>query len=226
VKRNAVVIVAVIIAAGLMVWAGVLNYRHRQQQEAAVKQLQSMTAQPTSPTDGSSDAGADGSSAGFGGFMEHPLLGKVAPNFTLKDTEGRKVSLADYKGKAVIVDFWATWCAPCKIEIPWLEQFNQQYAGQGLQILGVSEDNLNLDNKAELAKQKQDITDKAKDLGINYPVLIDDANVSTPYGGVDGLPTTFFIDRSGKVVASTVGLVSRDEIEANIKKALGSGGQS
>jgi len=158
--------------------------------------------------------------------MEHPLLGKVAPNFTLKDTEGRKVSLADYKGKAVVVDFWATWCAPCKIEIPWLEQFNQQYAGQGLQILGVSEDNLNLDNKAELAKQKQDITDKAKELKINYPVLIDDANVSTPYGGVDGLPTTFFIDRSGKVVASTVGLVSRDEIEANIKKSLGSGGQS
>ena len=95
-----------------------------------------------------------------------------------------------------------------------------------MQILGVSEDNLNLDNKAELAKEKQDIADKAKGLGINYPVLIDDANVSTPYGGVDGLPTTFFIDRSGKVVASTVGLVSRDEIEANIKKALGSGGQS
>jgi thiol-disulfide isomerase/thioredoxin len=218
------VIAAVIIAVGLMVWAGVLNYRHRQQQEAAVKQLQSMMS--AAPSDGSSDAGADGFSAGFGGFMEHPLLGKAAPNFTLKDTEGRKVSLDDYKGKAVIVDFWATWCAPCKIEIPWLEQFNKQYAGQGLQILGVSEDNLNLDNKAELAKEKQDIANKAKDLGINYPVLIDDANVSTPYGGVDGLPTTFFIDRSGKVVASTVGLVSRDEIEANIKKALGSGGQS
>ena len=226
-KRNAVVIAAVIIAVGLMVWAGVLNYQHRKQQEAAVKQLQTMMAQPASPSDnGSSDTGSDGSSAGFGGFMEHPLQGKMAPNFTLKDTEGRKVSLADYKGKAVVVDFWATWCAPCKIEIPWLEQFNQQYAGQGMQILGVSEDNLNLDNKAELAKQKQDITDKAKELKINYPVLIDDANVSTPYGGVDGLPTTFFIDRSGKVVASTVGLVSRDEIEANIKKSLGSGGQS
>ena len=226
-KRNAVVIAAVIIAVGLMVWAGVLNYQHRKQQEAAVKQLQTMMTQPASPSDnGSSDTGSDGSSAGFGGFMEHPLQGKMAPNFTLKDTEGRKISLADYKGKAVIVDFWATWCAPCKIEIPWLEQFNKQYASEGLQILGVSEDNLNLDNKTELAKEKQEIADKAKDLGINYPVLIDDANVSTPYGGVDGLPTTFFIDRSGKVVASTVGLAGRDEIEANIKKALGSGGQS
>ena len=215
-KRNAVVIVAVVIAVGLMVWAGVLNYRHRQQQQAAVKQLQTMMTQATPP-----DAAADS-----GVFEDHPLQGKMAPNFTLKDTEGRKVSLSDYKGKAVVVDFWATWCAPCKIEIPWLEQFNKQYAGQGLQILGVSEDNLDLENKATLAKEKQDIADKAKQLKMSYPVLIDDANVSTPYGGVEGLPTTFFIDRSGKVVASTVGLVSRDEIEANIKKALGSGGKS
>ena len=215
-KRNAVVIVAVVIAVGLIVWAGVLNYRHRQQQQAAVKQLQNMMTQATPP-----DSAADS-----GGFGDHPLRGKMAPNFTLKDTEGRKVSLSDYKGKAVVVDFWATWCAPCKIEIPWLEQFNKQYAGQGLQILGVSEDNLDLENKATLAKEKQDIADKAKQLKMSYPVLIDDANVSTPYGGVDGLPTTFFIDRSGKVVASTVGLVSRDEIEANIKKALGSGGNS
>lgn len=223
-KRNLIVIAVVVIAVGLMVWAGVMNYRHRQQQEAAVKQLQSMMAKPA-PPDGAA-VGPDGSSAGFGGFMENPLEGKKAPNFTLKDTEGRKVSLSDYKGKAVVVDFWATWCAPCKIEIPWLEQFNKQYADNGLQILGISEDNLNLDDKAELAKQKQDIADKAKELKINYPVLYDDANVSTPYGGVEGLPTTFFIDRSGKVVASTVGLVSRDEIKANIKKALGSGGKS
>ena len=95
-----------------------------------------------------------------------------------------------------------------------------------MQILGVSEDNLNLEDKAVLAKEKKDITDKATEMKINYPVLFDDADVSTPYGGVDGLPTTFFIDRSGKVVASTVGLVSRDEIEANIKKALSSGAQS
>jgi len=158
------------------------------------------------------------------GIDENPLQGKMAPNFTLTDTKGEKISLADYKGKAVVVDFWATWCPPCKIEIPWLEQFNEQYGGQGLQIIGISEDDLDLDNKTELAKEKQQIAETAAQLKINYPVLFDDANVSTPYGGVDGLPTTFFIDRSGKVVASTVGLAPREQIEADIKKALATGG--
>lgn len=218
VKRNVVVIVAILAALGLMIWAGAVNYRRRQQDEAKLKQFQAMVAASTPPASSAEDEDE--------GFNPNPLQGKMAPNFTLKDTSGHPVSLSDFKGKAVIVDFWATWCAPCKIEIPWLEKFKDEYGAQGLQILGISEDNLDLENKAELAKEKQAIADKAKDLKINYPVLIDDANVSTPYGGVDGLPTTFFIDRTGKVVASTVGLAPRDQIEANIKKALGSGGQS
>ncbi|MGH9587193.1 MAG: TlpA family protein disulfide reductase [Acidobacteriaceae bacterium] len=218
-KRNVAVIVAVVVAVGLMVWAGVTNYRHRQEQQAKINQPHMILTTPA-------DTPGDAASAGSEGFDMHPLVGRAAPNFTLKDTEGKKVSLADYKGKAVVVDFWATWCAPCKIEIPWLEQFNNEYAGKGLQVLGISEDNLDLEDKAALANEKKDITDKAAQMKINYPVLFDDTNVSTPYGGVDGLPTTFFIDRSGKVVASTVGLVSKDEIEANIKKALSSGAQS
>lgn len=222
-KRNTLVIVVVLAAVAVMIWAGVVNYRHRKAENAKLQQLQAMLAS-SAPSD-SSDASAD--------IPENLSLGKMAPAFTLRDTNGRKVSLSDYKGKAVIVDFWATWCAPCKVEIPWLEKFHDQYASQGLEILGVSEDDLDLDNKAKLADEKQAIAKKAAQMKINYPVLIDDASVDTPYGklvgntqGIDGLPTTFFIDRDGKVIASTLGLVSRDEIEANIKKALSSGGKS
>ena len=173
-------------------------------------------------------AGSDSPSAGGDEAppFKNPLENRQAPAFTLKDTNGKKVSLSDYKGKAVVLDFWATWCAPCKIEIPWLQKLHDQYASQGLVVLGISEDDLDLEDKAALFKQKQEIAESASKLGITYPVLFDDANVAKPYGGVDALPTTFYVDRSGKVVAATIGLVDRDEIEANIKKALGSGEQA
>lgn len=214
-KRNILVVAAVLATLGIMIWAGVSNYRRQQREQANLKRLQAMieATEPAGTTANDDEA-----------LEENPLQGKMAPEFTLTDTKGQKVSLADYKGKAVVVDFWATWCAPCKIEIPWLEQFKNQYGGQGLAVLGISEDDLDLDNKSELAKEKQQIANTAEQMKINYPVLYDDANVSTPYGGVDGLPTTFFIDRSGKVVASTVGLAPREQIEADIKKALGNGG--
>jgi peroxiredoxin len=221
VKRNYLVILVALIALGLIAWAGVKNYQRRKQEQAILKTAQSMLVQAASaPSPAASPTEPDDVP------FKNPLADKQAPAFTLNDTTGKKVSLSDYKGKAVVVDFWATWCAPCKIEIPWLTKLHDQYASQGLVVLGISEDDLDLDDQKALLKQKKEIADSAAKLGINYPVLIDDKKVSEPYGGVDALPTTFYIDRDGKVVAATIGLVDRDEIEANIKKALGSGEQA
>jgi peroxiredoxin len=217
VKRNHVVAVVVIVALGLIAWAGVANYRKRQEAKMPVMVL-NVTPSPSKPAANEQEDEPPP--------FKNPLANKQAPGFTLKDTTGKKVSLSDYKGKAVVVDFWATWCAPCKVEIPWLVKLRDQYASQGLVILGVSEDDLDLDDQKALLKEKQEIADSATKLGINYPVLLDDQKVSEPYGGIDALPTTFYIDRNGKVVAATLGLVDRDEIEANIKKALGSGEQA
>jgi peroxiredoxin len=219
VKRNVAVVLAVVVALGLIAWAGVANYRKRKAEE--VKAKQPMIVLTPAGSDSASSSGSGGGDEPLP--FKNPLANKQAPAFTLKDTSGKKVSLSDYKGKAVVLDFWATWCAPCKIEIPWLTKLHDQYASQGLVILGISEDDLDLDDKEALFKQKQEIAESASKLGITYPVLFDDANVAKPYGGVDALPTTFYVDRSGKVVAATIGLVDRDEIEANIKKALGSG---
>ena len=219
VKRNVAVVLAVIVALGLIAWAGVANYRKRKAEEAKAKQPMIVLTPAGSDSASSSGSGGGDEPSPF----KNPLENRQAPAFTLKDTNGKKVSLSDYKGKAVVLDFWATWCAPCKIEIPWLTKLHDQYADQGLVILGISEDDLDLDDKAALFKQKREITESATKLGITYPVLFDDANVAKPYGGVDALPTTFYVDRSGKVVAATIGLVDRDEIEANIRKALGSG---
>ena len=152
---------------------------------------------------------------------ESPLTGKPAPDFVLEDLSGNKVSLASFKGKAVLVNFWATWCAPCKIETPWLVELRAQYAAQGFEILGVSADDIDRDDAQKLADEKKQIARSATQLHITYPVLIDGGTLDKAYGGLDELPMSFFVDSNGTVVAEQMGLTSKDEMEANIKKALG-----
>jgi len=139
--------------------------------------------------------------------------GSVAPDFELKSLDGAQVRLSDFRGKAVLLNFWATWCAPCKIEMPWFVDLQKQYASQGLQVIGVAMDDSGEDTIAKFARQ----------MGVNYPVLIGKEAVGDAYGGVEFLPTTFFIDRQGKVVDRVFGLVSHSDIEDDVKKALGPG---
>jgi peroxiredoxin len=139
--------------------------------------------------------------------------GSVAPDFQLKSLDGKQVRLSDFRGKAVLLNFWATWCAPCKIEMPWFVDLQKQYAAQGLQVIGVA-----MDDSGEQA-----IAKFTKEMGVNYPVLIGKESVGDAYGGVEFLPTTFFIDRQGKVVDRVFGLVGHSDIEDDVKKALGAG---
>jgi thiol-disulfide isomerase/thioredoxin len=133
-----------------------------------------------------------------------------APDFTLESLDGKNMRLSDLRGKAVLLNFWATWCGPCKIETPWLVELQNQYGHDGLQVVGVE---MGDDGKDEITKFM-------KDMGVNYPVLIGKEAVGEAYGGVPALPETFFIGRDGKIVDKIIGLKGKGDIEDSIKKAL------
>jgi len=143
-------------------------------------------------------------------FDQANFKGKPAPDFELETLEGQKIKLSDYKGKAVVLNFWATWCAPCKAEMPWFVDLQQRYAGQGLQIIGVAMDDAS----------KEDIAKFAKDMGVNYPILLGQEEVAAKYGDVQFLPTTFYIDRSGNLMDRVFGFTERRHIEDSVQKAL------
>ena len=216
-KRNVIVLAMMVAGLSLMVWAGIENYRAHQQEQARVKALEAALNAAEAQANGSDQ---DNGEAGMPD--QQPLLGQQAPNFTLVNLQGKRVSLADYRGKAVVVDFWATWCGPCRMEIPWLIQLNKKYASQGLTVLGVATDPI--DTGTGETHPRTEIAKFVKKHGMDYPILIADMKIANLYGGIDSIPTTFFINRSGKVVASTVGLAPRSDIEADIQKALSTGG--
>lgn len=224
-KRQLFVLAAMVTALAMMLAAGIINFEHRRRAERAAAQGPQLTLVPDSGTAGTSPDPAD--AAAMAGDMENAsaLDGKIAPSFTLADLNGNKVSLANYKGRPLVVDFWATWCGPCKVEIPWFEKLHDQYASQGLEILGVSTDDLDRGDPAKLFTQKRDIADFVSKMHMNYPVLLGEDAVEDKWG-IDAMPTTFFIDRNGKIVASTIGLAPRNVIESDIRKAIASGANS
>jgi thiol-disulfide isomerase/thioredoxin len=135
----------------------------------------------------------------------------TAPDFTLQSLDGKSIRLSDFRGKPVVLNFWATWCGPCKIEMPWFVELQKQYGPAGLQFLGVAMDDAST----------KDIAEFAASMKVNYPILIGKESVGDAYGGVQFLPETFYIDREGKVVDKAFGLKGRGEIEDEIKKIVG-----
>ena len=136
---------------------------------------------------------------------------KPAPDFELKDSMGKTVRLSDYKGKVVLLNFWATWCGPCKIEIPWFVEFEQKHKDQGFAVLGVSMDEEGLEVVGPYLQETK----------VNYRVLLGTDSVAQLYGGVDSLPTSFLLDREGKIASVHVGLVSKSNYQNDIDQLLG-----
>jgi thiol-disulfide isomerase/thioredoxin len=204
-RRIGVALVMVTVV-GLCVWAGLYHIHVR---HAALHLERENEVTLTKTGNSLSDSGSSG-------MQGAELVGKAAPAFTLTDLSGKKVSLADFKGHPVVVNFWATWCGPCKLEMPWFEQMNAKYKDKGLVILGLSQDD---------GTPKEEIASAVKKIGVSYRILLPDDSVSKAYGGVDYLPETFYVSAKGDVVLTNSGAPSKDEIEANIEKTIAAGGQ-
>jgi len=142
--------------------------------------------------------------------IKSPPQRKPAPDFTLQDAKGSGVRLSDYNGKVVLLDFWATWCAPCKIEIPWFVEFEKTYHDRGFAVIGVS-----MDDDGWKA-----VTPYAAKSNINYKVLLGTEALADKYGGLDSLPTTLTLDRHGRIAAEHAGLNGKSVYEDEIKSLL------
>ena len=135
---------------------------------------------------------------------------KPAPDFTLPDERGRDVKLSEFQGKVVLLNFWATWCGPCKIEMPWFVEFQRKYKDKGFSVVAVSLD----DEGWEVVRPFVD------ELELNFPVVVGSDEMADEFGGVVALPTTFMIDKQGRIVATHAGLISKGDYEEQIEQLL------
>jgi thiol-disulfide isomerase/thioredoxin len=148
-----------------------------------------------------------------------PKAGDAAPEIKVKDLNDKDVTLADYKGQVVLVNFWATWCDPCRVEIPWLIEMQDKYGPKGFTVLGIAMDEEGKPVVAPfVAKERYDV--KGQKLSMNYPIVIGNDSVAEKFGGLLGYPTSVLISKDGKQIKKITGLVSYDEITKEIEGAL------
>ena len=144
---------------------------------------------------------------------------RPAPDVTLKDLDGKDLSLSQYKGKVVLVNFWATWCEPCQVEIPWLIEMQQKYAAKGFTVLGIAMDEEGASVVTPwVQKERFDVNGSKSQM--NYPILIGNDAAADKFGGLLGYPTSVLVSRDGKVIKRITGLISYDEISKSIESQL------
>ena len=140
-----------------------------------------------------------------------PLSGAMAPDFAAIDSNGARLRLSDFRGRVVVLNFWASWCAPCTEETPWFVEFQKKYGGDGLAVVGVS-----LDDDGW-----KSVRPFIAGMRVNYRMVLADEQITRLYGGVDALPVTVIIDRSGRIAETYTGLIGHDGFEAAIRRCLG-----
>jgi thiol-disulfide isomerase/thioredoxin len=193
-RKTIVVLVIVVALVTIVVWSN----RHWPGYNAEA------AAQQTAPTSDSAPLGMDDA---------------ALQTLPLTDLDGNKVTLGDYRGKVVLVNFWATWCGPCKIETPWLIDFQQKYASRGLVILGISMDE---EGKSVVAPYvaSQTFNVNGQKEPFNYKILLGDDDIADKFGGVEGMPTSMLFTRDGRKVKTLIGLYDYDEIDKDIQSLL------
>jgi thiol-disulfide isomerase/thioredoxin len=138
-----------------------------------------------------------------------PALEPALANLSMKQIDGAPLRLADYKGKVILVDFWASWCPPCREEIPHFVEWQRQYGDMGLQVIGVAMDD-----------DPKDARKASRELGINYPVVVGSAELANHFGGILGLPTNIVIGRNGEIVARRAGAADLPSLEISLRTQL------
>jgi len=136
---------------------------------------------------------------------------RTAPDFTLPSLDGKMVTLAQFRGRPIVLNFWATWCAPCNVETPWLVQLDAAYRSKGVEFIGVSLDD---------AGEQQRVADFVRKYRVPYSILLGTPSVADAYGGVRLMPQTFFIAADGTIVRSTIGITNNADLEAAVRNIV------
>jgi len=146
---------------------------------------------------------------------------KEEPSVAFRDLHGANITLASFKGKVVLVNFWATYCEPCRTEIPWLIEFQRQYASKGFTVLGVGMDDEGA-NVVQPWVQTTTFDVNGQPTLMDYPIVIGDDDVADKFGGLWAYPTSFLVTRDGKIAKKYIGLINKEDLEKQIQTLLGS----